>query len=70
MADFDSIDYHADGLQDVPGARSGPLPATLHTGQSLSFKVRAVMPTGEGLMRWAPDGNHIVAKWDYQVEND
>jgi hypothetical protein len=28
------------------------------------------MPTGEGLMRCAPDGNNIVAKWDFQVEND
>ena len=70
VADFDSIDH----LQTVftmtlvPG--QPPLPTSLHTGQSLSFKVRAVMPTGEGLMRWAPDGNNIVAKWDYQVEND
>jgi hypothetical protein len=70
LADWDSIDH----LQTVyklilvPGQK--PLPAALHTGQSLSFKVRAVMPTGEGLMRWAPNGNNIVAKWDYQVEND
>lgn len=70
VADFDSIDH----LQTVykmalvPG--QPPLPSELHAGQSLSFKVRAVMPTGEGLMRWAPDGNNIVAKWDYQVEND
>jgi hypothetical protein len=70
VADFDSIDH----LQTVykmalvPG--QAPLPSVLHTGQSLTFKVRAVMPTGEGLMRWAPDGNNIVAKWDYQVEND
>ncbi len=52
----------------VPG--EAPLPATLRTGQSLSFKIRAVMPIGEGLMRWAPDGDHIVAKWDCQVEDD
>jgi len=70
VADFDSIDH----LQTVytptlvPGQR--PLPAALHTGQSLSFKIRSVMPVGEGLLRWAPDGDHIVAKWDYQVEND
>jgi hypothetical protein len=70
VADFDSINH----LQTVytmtlvPG--QPPLPTSLHTGQSLSFEVRAVMPTGEGLMRWAPDGNNIVAKWDYQVEND
>jgi hypothetical protein len=70
VADFDSIDH----LQTVyklalmPG--QPPLPVALHTGQNLSFKVQTVMPTGEGLIRWAPDGNNIVAKWDYQVEND
>jgi hypothetical protein len=70
VADFDSIDHlqTAYTMTVVPG--QPPLPTTLRTGQSLSFKVRAVMPTGEGLMRWAPDGNNVVAKWDYQVEND
>jgi hypothetical protein len=70
VADFDSIDHFQTvyKLTLVPG--QPPLPTSLHTGQSLNFKVRAVMPTGEGLMRWAPDGNNIVAKWDYQVEND
>ena len=69
-ADFDSIDHQQTVYKPalVPG--QAPLPATLRTGQSVSFKIRAVMPTGEGLMRWAPDGDHIVAKWDYQVEND
>jgi hypothetical protein len=70
LADFDSID----AVQTVfkPGLVPGQpaLPASLHTGQSLSFKVRSVMPIGEGLFRWAPDGDHIAAKWDYQVEND
>jgi len=70
VADFDSIDDQQTVYQLalVPGQPA--LPATLRTGQSLNFKVRAVMPTGEGLLRWAPDGNNIVAKWDYQVEND
>jgi hypothetical protein len=69
VADFDSIDHLQTVYKPtlVPGER---LPATLHTGQSLSFKIRSVMPVGEGLLRWAPDGDHIVAKWDYQVEND
>ncbi len=70
VADFDSIDYQQTvyKLTLVPGQR--PLPTALHSGQRLSFEVCAVMPTGEGLMRWAPNGNNIVAKWDYQVEND
>ena len=36
----------------------------------LSFELRAVEATGEGLMRWAPDGNNIVGNWDFVVEND
>jgi hypothetical protein len=70
VADFDTIDHLQTvyKLALVPGQPS--LPVALHTGQSLNFKVRAVTPTGEGLLRWAPNGNNIVAKWDYQVEND
>jgi hypothetical protein len=70
VADFDSIDHYQTVYKPylVPG--QPPLPAVLVTGQHLTFKIRAVMPVGEGLMRWAPDGEHIVAKWDYQVEND
>jgi hypothetical protein len=70
LADWDSIDHTQTVYKPflVPG--QAPLPATITTGQHLTFKIRAIMPTGEGLMRWAPDGNDIVAKWDYQVEND
>jgi hypothetical protein len=70
VADFDSIDHLQTVYKPalVPGQPA--LPAALHTGQDLTFKVRSVMPIGEGLFRWAPDGDHIVAKWDYQVEND
>ena len=33
--------------------------------------VRPGQATGEGLMRWAPDGNNIVAKPEiFVVEND
>jgi len=70
LADFDTID-HAGTVVDpylVPGERN--LPSVLTSGHRLSFQIRAIMPVGEGLMRWAPDGEHIVAKWDYQVEND
>jgi hypothetical protein len=70
VGDFDSIDAHGVVYkpQLVPG--QAKLPKVLLPGHSLTFKVRAVTPVGEGLMRWAPDGNHIIAKWDYQVEND
>jgi hypothetical protein len=45
-------------------------PAVVQPGQTTTFELRVVMPVGEGLMRWAPDGTHITAKWDFEVEND
>lgn len=69
IADFDTIDHTGTVVQ--PALVVGQdMPSVLTTGQRASFQIRAVMPVGEGLMRWAPDGNNIVAKWDYQVEND
>jgi hypothetical protein len=70
VADFDSIDHSQTVFKPylLPGEAAPP--TALHTGQTLTFKLRGVMPVGEGLLRWAPDGNNIVAKWDYQVEND
>jgi len=53
----------------LPPGQAAP-PAVVRPGQTVSFQVRALEATGEGLMRWAPDGVHIVAKWDYVVEND
>jgi hypothetical protein len=52
----------------VPGQPKPP--AVLRPGRQVSFKLRAVEAVGEGLMRWAPDGRNIVAKWDFVVEND
>ncbi len=70
LADFSAID----ALNEVylPAFVAGqPLaPSVLRPGKKVSFELRAVMPTGEGLMRWAPDGRNIVAKWDFIVEND
>lgn len=70
IADFDTIDvrgtvYHPDL---VPG-RPAP-PATLEPGQTATFELRAGEALGEGLMRWAPIDGHIVARWDFVVEND
>jgi hypothetical protein len=69
-ADFTAIDDQNNVYKPalVPG-RPKP-PTVLKPGQKVSFELRAVEATGEGLMRWAPDGHHIVAKWDFVVEND
>ena len=69
-ADFTTIDDQDNVYKPafVPG-RPKP-PTVLKPGQKVSFELRAVEATGEGLMRWAPDGHDIVAKWDFVVEND
>jgi hypothetical protein len=70
VADFHSVDHlgsvFVTGL--VPGEH--PPPNLLHPGQTLTFQLRAYELVGEGLMQWAPDHKHIVADWDYTVEND
>ena len=52
----------------VAGQRTPPSVIAPHT--TTTFELRAVMVTGEGLMRWAPNGHDIVAEWDFEVEND
>jgi hypothetical protein len=69
-SDFTALDhlgsvYHV----AVVGSQAGA-PTVLTPGQSVTLALRAVMPTGEGLLRWAPDGHDVVASWDFEVEND
>ena len=70
LADFHSVDHLGAvflmGL--VPGERTPP--PVLHRGQTLTFRLRAYELVGEGMMQWAPDHRHVVAIWDYTVEND
>jgi len=70
IADFHSVDHLGSvflvGL--VPGERSPP--PVLHPGQTVTFELRAYELVGEGMMQWAPDHKHVVAYWDYTVEND
>jgi hypothetical protein len=68
-ADFDNIDHLGTefSVNSPPGLT---VPKSVSTGQQVSFQLRAVVPIGEDLFRWAPNGNNIVAKWDSQVEND
>jgi hypothetical protein len=70
IADFHSVDHLGAvflmGL--VPGEH--PPPAVLLPGETLTFQLRAYELVGEGIMQWAPDHKHVVADWDYTVEND
>jgi hypothetical protein len=69
IADFTTLDhlgaiYH---LTLVPGHPAPPV--SIVPGRTVRFELRAVMATGEGVMRWAPGGK-ITAMWDFVVEND
>ena len=70
LADFHSVDHLGAvflmGL--VPGEHAPP--PVLHPGQTLTFQIRSYELVGEGMMQWAPDHKHVVAYWDYTVEND
>ncbi len=67
--DFDSLD-HSDIQYQLHVPQGATMPNSVSTGQQVTFELRAVVPIGESLFRWAPNGHNIVAKWDNQVEND
>jgi hypothetical protein len=70
VADFHSIDHLGSvflmGL--VPGEHAPP--AVLQPHRTITFQLRSYELVGEGMMQWAPDHRHVVADWDYTVEND
>ncbi|MDP9028348.1 MAG: hypothetical protein M3N46_12520, partial [Actinomycetota bacterium] len=70
LEQFHAVDHFGaiSQLTPIPG-QPGP-PATIEPGQTVSFEVRAVIVTGEGILQWAPDQRHPVATWDFVVEND
>lgn len=70
VSEFDSIDQEGNVYRPyvVPGSPAPP--PVLQPGHKLTFQLRTGEAVGEGLMRWAPIGGHIVAKWDFIVEND
>jgi hypothetical protein len=70
LADFHAVN-HLGSFQVprlVPGEPSPP--SILHPGQALTFQLRAYQLVGQGTMQWSPDHRHLVAIWDYEVEND
>ncbi|MFT8395994.1 MAG: hypothetical protein ABF648_07970 [Propionibacterium sp.] len=61
----------AGGIHQLELADNSPKPpATLEPGQQVTVSVHAMLPPGEGLIRWAPDDNHVIVVWDYIAEID
>jgi hypothetical protein len=70
ISDFTALD-HLGGVSH-PGVVAGTPapPSVLVPGRTVRFELRAVMRTGEGLIRWAPGSSRVLASWDFTVEND
>jgi hypothetical protein len=69
-ASFTAIDHLGAVYKPTLVAGQARLPVVVHPGATVTFELRARMITGEGFMRWAPDGTHIIASWDFEVETD
>lgn len=70
LTDLTTIDQLGNVYRLEPVAGHAGPPSTLAPGQRATFELRTVMKVGEGVLRWAPDGRHTVAQWDFEVEND
>jgi hypothetical protein len=70
VADFTALDHLGGVSHPSLLAGSARPPALLRAGARLTFKIRTVMRTGEGLIRWAPNPPRILSSWDFTVEND
>jgi hypothetical protein len=46
------------------------MPAYIRPGQTLTLVLSAVLPTGNGTLRWSPGASKPIASWDFAVEID
>jgi hypothetical protein len=71
------LDASAFTIVDEQGTIRHPLvtaptsswPTTVGT-QVVTLTVKDVLPTGNGQLRWAPEGVHPIVSWDFDVEID
>jgi hypothetical protein len=45
-------------------------PADATDGKTVTLTIKAVLPTGNGQLRWAPQGGRPLVSWDFDVEID
>jgi hypothetical protein len=48
----------------------GRMPASIRPGQTVTLALTAVLPTGNGTLRWSPGSSKPIASWDFAVEID
>jgi hypothetical protein len=54
----------------VSGLHGGSIPHIVRSGQTVMLAIKAVLPTGGGQVRWAPQHGRPVSSWDFDVEID
>ena len=54
----------------VTRAGGGAPPARVAPGRTVTLTVKGVLPTGDGHLRWAPEGATPIVAWDFVVEID
>ncbi len=54
----------------ITTASGGTVPKSVSPGRTLSLLVSDVLPTGNGQIRWAPQGSTPIVAWDFDVEID
>jgi len=55
----------------VSAMDGGPPPRRILPGQTVSLKVYGVLPTGDGALTWAPNGERRpIVSWNYELEVD
>jgi hypothetical protein len=54
----------------VTAQDGGPPSASAAPGKPVTLTITAVLPTGNGQLRWAPLGGSPVVSWDFDVEID
>ena len=66
---FDVLD-HTGGLHPLALASSTTVAAQVGPHETVTFKLSATLPSGEGLVRYHPMAGVVVAAWDYVAETD
>jgi hypothetical protein len=54
----------------VTARGGGPVPARVTHGRSTTLTITDVLPTGDGGVRWSPEGAKPIVAWDFDVEID
>ena len=69
--DFTTVDELGDLHALLVTLQGGEhMPSSIGRGQSLTLVLRAVLPTGNGTLRWSPGSSKPIASWDFAVEID